>query len=1239
MKLLNVDEEIATPLNRSETPDESATQFESAALGDELTAPLNRSEEGRPEREQLSFARGRGGLVRVGAMLGVGFLSFAVGAILGRFPNQQTAAAKSSPHDLVQHSGQLQRQLLQHTVDKCCQRTAQRRLGLAKAVADNVISFDATCETEMRGTLEQLKERMSEEFEKNLTAAEAATASAEAKLGIAKAKLKSKDQRLNEEREILDKEKQVAQQSKSAVEERLEHANKDKSMLEASLGEAQTNLTKWTKKLHGVQQQRSSLDQKLAEVEKKLHEEQKAYADMEGSAEEKVEQAEAKAASLEIVLDQDRDRLEREQNVSSSLERRNAEDLQQRQDNREELLTITDKQVTAQELRDSLMSATEDNKMLAEQLAAEQKRIREKNKRFIKEEDKYRAELKMSKDLLVDKLLAEERGQRLKRRLALAEEKISLLEQKLKQEEHWSRNNISAVQKRMDFAAGISQQMGDQLQAEQQGRKKAEKARREAEEQLRNCSNVSSDLKNQVKEHQGREQHLLHVGHASKANVTYMTKQLALTEEQLHKALDLNIDLERQAKDDTKKEHHLLREGKILETNNTDLGDQLAHMQENKHALDHMVNELLGQKSQLAKKKAAEEQRLVNMQKNVSVLEKELQEEALQRKGAQKDKKASQAGEEALQQRLSALEKTRAEADRQRIVAEEEQIAQHKIAQQKASAAQANQDALQKRVSALELRFADMQKQKSVAEAELEQQKKQTRDAQKKIDALSEKMRLGKRNISSVEAQLKEETKQVANDASLLAAEEAHQVARTKELSQEIEKVQLREQRENNKSRQESSAARAEAKKSFSEMKAAEEQLLDVMRHNVSSLAAQLEKTRQQVDMSQSVRQQALEKLNVAQQSLAQERKRSFDLEKTVQQAQFKWDPALPSRAISASSYAFVMMAVDVDNNPEYISGVLAMAHMLRQLSEYPLLLLTNLEDLGGGVKVDALSALDVQILPLKHVPLPNSQSSLEHKRWQVAWQKLQIWRLTQFKKLIWLDSDALLYRSIDYLFESPWMKAQRDDWECKLDQKSVCSGIMLVFPNETDYNGMLEYANSPKADFAKGDQGIIDQYFRETHRHIGLLLDLEAAFGQCIGTASSPYVYGDGSSVKGTWSMPTFVHKSGGWSLHDADYFNVCFQPNVTQQLYEVAWEKINVCHYHSLGRRWRRHFCVATAMLAIHTPMVDSYCSEDCWLRGETPAKAPLGLACGPLRSKISDIMYRAKTPGQPYAETVSR
>jgi hypothetical protein len=335
------------------------------------------------------------------------------------------------------------------------------------------------------------------------------------------------------------------------------------------------------------------------------------------------------------------------------------------------------------------------------------------------------------------------------------------------------------------------------------------------------------------------------------------------------------------------------------------------------------------------------------------------------------------------------------------------------------------------------------------------------------------------------------------------------------------------------------------------------------------------------------------------------------------------------------SSWAFVMMAHDPPGSHEHLVGVLAMARALQRLSSFPLVVLTNATEFPDGTQVkEAFAKLHAQVLPLHKIEMPTRhKEGLMFSHWEVAWWKLQIWNLTQFEKLIWLDSDAIIFRNIDWLFDRPWMWAQRDDWFCELKVPKVCSGIVLVYPNADDYKGLLKYANETD-DLSDGDQQLISLYFKNVrHKPINLLDDLEASFGHCLSKAPSPYINPDGSPMSGVWDTPTFVHKSGGYQNTNDEYSNMCFSHNLKHQLFTVGGETLNMCHFHPLGAWWRVLFCEAVARIGLSLPEIDSFCDDECWYQGKTPDYEG-AQTCGPISTTINYESYEAKMAAKPFA-----
>lgn len=309
-----------------------------------------------------------------------------------------------------------------------------------------------------------------------------------------------------------------------------------------------------------------------------------------------------------------------------------------------------------------------------------------------------------------------------------------------------------------------------------------------------------------------------------------------------------------------------------------------------------------------------------------------------------------------------------------------------------------------------------------------------------------------------------------------------------------------------------------------------------------------------------------------------------------------------PGPAAAPGKYAFVMMAFDPPGAPpRSLWGVLPMAHAVRQLSQYPLVVLTNTTHFPDGTEVaSSLARLGVQVLPVLPVPVP--EPLLREHRFmpcqevdppvcQYQFLKLQIWRLTQFDKLIWMDSDAILARGVDSLFGLPGTWAQQDNWDCgsavsaatrfspsltrlvdwvqrelpsepqQQQSSGVCSGFLLLEPSETRYEALVRYMGAMDS-APGGDQQVIADYFEALHEPVKLLNVSTASFGQCVGKAIPGGV------------TPAFVHKS--------EWVNSCFRLGA----------EASECRQLPLGHYWHDHFCRA-ALLAQLSGKLGGFCS----------------------------------------------
>ena len=164
---------------------------------------------------------------------------------------------------------------------------------------------------------------------------------------------------------------------------------------------------------------------------------------------------------------------------------------------------------------------------------------------------------------------------------------------------------------------------------------------------------------------------------------------------------------------------------------------------------------------------------------------------------------------------------------------------------------------------------------------------------------------------------------------------------------------------------------------------------------------------------------------------------------------------------------------VCVLSTDDYLEGVLVLDYNLKQLfTRYPLLCLIN-ESISDRTK-KILEYFDIKYKVVKSI----SYSSSSYERWNYTFDKLNVFSLTEYDKVIYLDSDFLILKDIDNLFKIDRFTMTSD---IPFNEDKLNSAIMIVRPNMDDYNGLVEfvkYYDEHKVDNV-GDQNIINDFFR----------------------------------------------------------------------------------------------------------------------------------------------------------------
>ncbi len=179
----------------------------------------------------------------------------------------------------------------------------------------------------------------------------------------------------------------------------------------------------------------------------------------------------------------------------------------------------------------------------------------------------------------------------------------------------------------------------------------------------------------------------------------------------------------------------------------------------------------------------------------------------------------------------------------------------------------------------------------------------------------------------------------------------------------------------------------------------------------------------------------------------------------------------------SNSNFSYVTLL----SSDTYLLGVIMLQwSLLRVDSKYPLLVLCS----------DCLSESSIKMLNKHRLHYSklnkhweggdsfNQEDGYEH--WSNTFDKLYIWTLTQFDKIVYLDSDMQVIRNVDYLFDYPHLSAVRADKWNEPGINHLNSGLMVIRPNLKEFIQMRSLWESRSMLWRRniGDQDIIRASF-----------------------------------------------------------------------------------------------------------------------------------------------------------------
>ncbi len=190
---------------------------------------------------------------------------------------------------------------------------------------------------------------------------------------------------------------------------------------------------------------------------------------------------------------------------------------------------------------------------------------------------------------------------------------------------------------------------------------------------------------------------------------------------------------------------------------------------------------------------------------------------------------------------------------------------------------------------------------------------------------------------------------------------------------------------------------------------------------------------------------------------------------------------------------------ITVLSTENYLTGVLCLVESLRRTNtKYPINVLIT-DDISLKTE-ELLRNCDLGVIRKSKIDIPKSIKNKNDKgifsHWTNTFDKLLIFELIQFDKLVYLDSDMYIRKNIDELFERENMSAVIDrrigpiiseDWI------KLTSGLMVIEPKkDIIFNFKNIIANIEDKRESIGDQDILQEYDTQWGKKEELHLDVK---------------------------------------------------------------------------------------------------------------------------------------------------
>ncbi len=182
-------------------------------------------------------------------------------------------------------------------------------------------------------------------------------------------------------------------------------------------------------------------------------------------------------------------------------------------------------------------------------------------------------------------------------------------------------------------------------------------------------------------------------------------------------------------------------------------------------------------------------------------------------------------------------------------------------------------------------------------------------------------------------------------------------------------------------------------------------------------------------------------------------------------------------------NYAYVTLL----STDSYYKGVVALFECLKKTNTKINNFVVVINETISSDIVNKLKDRGYKIYLRPRIDASNIISNKGFQYWINTFDKFYVFELTDYDKIVYLDSDMYITRNIDELFDYPHMTAVIAGKDMYKQWVEIGSGMMVIVPEENMVEKFMKTLKETKFTKDVGDQDVIEAYFNWKDKNLAI--------------------------------------------------------------------------------------------------------------------------------------------------------